>query len=240
MIKKQFSNYMIAKLHETHRNLNDNNTNKINPFITISREYGCNAHTLANDLGTELSAYETNNGKKVSWKAVNHEILASVAKKIGADHSIIDQITYQNINDYLISFLNISFSKYNFPSTEIVKKTIKKIILNLAEAGHVILLGRGGVTITKHLPDALHIRLIAPLKWRAIQVMQREKISLDKAIKLIKKIDKIRNEMRDYYNKKNSNNNIMFDIIFNVMKIEKEEIIEVVKSLLFKRGYITK
>jgi cytidylate kinase len=236
---KPFSNYMINKLHETHQKLNEDETTKKQPFITISREYGCNAHRLIKNLSEELSLYKTTNGKSVLWKAVDHEILASAAKEIGVDHAIIDQITYQNINDYLISFLNISFSKYNTPSTEIVKNTIEKIVLKFATAGHVILLGRGGVTITRNLPNALHIRLIAPLKWRAEQVMHREKISMEKAMKLISKIDKTRNEMRDYFGEK-KNSNIIFDLIFNVMRVHENEIINIIKSFLLTRSYITK
>jgi cytidylate kinase len=237
MTKKNLSSYMVNKLHETHTILNTNDKIKRHPFVTISREYGCNASQLSKNLSKALSSYKTANGSHLQWKAVDHQILASAAKHIGIDHSIVDEITYQNINDYFVSFLNISFSKYNRPSTVTVRNSIAKIILKFAEEGHVVLLGRGGVTITGPLPHALHIRLVAPTSWRAQQVMRREHISLEKAKKLIRKIDHIRNEMRDFYGKENDTLTT-FDIIFNVMRVSEKEIIESITSILLQRGAI--
>jgi cytidylate kinase len=39
-------------------------------------------------------------------------------------------------------------------------------MLKLADAGNVILIGRGANIVTTHLPHVLHVRLVAPLEKR--------------------------------------------------------------------------
>jgi cytidylate kinase len=52
------------------------------------------------------------------------------------------------------------------PASWTIVRQITETILQLAELGGVILIGRGGNVVTAKLPYAFHVRLVAPLEKR--------------------------------------------------------------------------
>ena len=79
---------------------------------------------------------------------------------------------------------------------------VRTTIIHLAEAGYVIIIGRGANIITAKLPGGLHIRLIASLQNRINYISKCLNIDKGEAIKYIKKEDQRRKVfLQTYYNK---------------------------------------
>ncbi len=65
----------------------------------------------------------------------------------------------------------------------------------------MILIGRGGVTITRNHPKSLHVRLTAPLEWRINAVMEKRKLPEEKVKPYTIEMDIKRKKSRDYFSK---------------------------------------
>ena len=62
--------------------------------------------------------------------------------------------------------------------------------------GNVVIIGRGGMAVTRHLPLGIHIRLFAPTEWRIKNLIETGKCkTIDEAITISKKMDVKRNEL---------------------------------------------
>ena len=203
------------------------------PVITISRECGCPAKTIARKLCEVLSERHDKYGKKYQWKWYSKEILDESAKQLQTDPSKIKYVFETAKKSTLEDFLG-SFSHY-YQSDEKIRNTIGKVIRDLALQGHAIIVGRGGIAITRDIPNSLHINLEAPLEWRMIRVSERDNISLEKAKEVCIETDKKRKEFRDYYEGKD-NDYTRPDLTFNCMTLSIDEIVElIVKAIEIRK-----
>jgi cytidylate kinase len=188
-----------------------------NPFITISREFGCPSKLIAQMLADTLNIRQ---GKDImlKWQCINKEIVEESARMLELDPAKIKYIFGAEekgiIDDVLASFSS------NYRSSQRIKKTIEKVILSFAQKGFVILVGRGGVAITRHCPNSLHIRLQAPVAWRINEVSLHKNLSSGEALKLIHETDKKRRALIEIF-LGNNLENTMFDLIFNCKTITK-------------------
>ena len=111
------------------------------------------------------------------------------------------------------------------------KKTIGDVIKSFAEKGHVVVVGRGGVSITRDIPKSLHIQIQAPLDWRINNVSKNHMISLAEAKKQIQHIDAQRKMIREFF-EGGKIENATFDVILNYMTLDEEEIISTIVKLM--------
>lgn len=64
-------------------------------------------------------------------------------------------------------------------------QVISDIIKDLAEAGNVVIMGRGSNLVLKNFPDVLHIGVVAPLEFRVETTMHRDGSTREEAEKYI-------------------------------------------------------
>ena len=101
------------------------------------------------------------------------------------------------------------------------------MIRKFANEGNAIIVGRGGVAITRDIPLSLHIFLEAPLEWRALRVAEKHNWSIDKARSYAQSIDKKRTSFRDFFQGK-GNDYTRFDIKLNCMTLEPADVIDII------------
>lgn len=233
----QFSSYITSKMTSQIQHA-QNPTEDHPPFITLSREYGCGGDRLSRKLCETLSSMPGPDGRVRPWKRVTHEVIAQAAEEIGVDPEIVREMTYQKLDSFLVtSYFNVSFSKYQKPSAMTVRNAIARVIINFAQEGRVIILGRGAASLTRHYQNSLHFRLQAPQSWRVKKVIEREQLPPDKAMKVLKRIDQERCELRNYFEGRKSDKTL-FDIIYNAMTMTEEEITASMVDLAVQRGFI--
>ncbi|NJK86900.1 MAG: cytidylate kinase-like family protein [Bacteroidales bacterium] len=127
-------------------------------------------------------------------------------------------------------------TKYYLSDRKIMN-TVAKVIKNLACEGYVIIVGRGGVAITRDIARSLHVNLEAPLEWRALRTSEKHCLNLEEAKKYTLDIDKKRKQFRDFFEGKNSDYT-RFDITFNCMTLSPEEIAGVILKAVEIRKFI--
>jgi cytidylate kinase len=205
------------------------------PVITLSREYGCPAKAIAQKLSEVLSNHLEKSGAKNSWKWYSKEILDESARQLQIDPSKIKYVFDYEKKGMLEDFFS-SFSQY-YQSDRKIRSTIGKVIREIANQGHAIIVGRGGIALTRDLTNSLHVNLFAPLEWRAVIISERYNVTIEQARASAIDIDKKRKEFRDYFEGKNTDYTSP-DIAFNCMTLSIDEIVTTIVKVSEFRGLI--
>ena len=209
---------------------------KFGPVVTISREYGCPAKRMAGMLSSTLNRIELENYSKYRWHWISKEILDESAKELNMKPNLVREVANKD-QDGLVDDIVKSLSHKDYPGDIKIKKTIGEVIRSFAEQGHVIVVGRGGVSITRDLTNSLHIKIQAPLEWRINEVSSKQMISLAEAKKKILHIDAQRKLIREYFEGKKVLDD-SFDVIFNYMTLDEDDILSAITNLMQSRDLI--
>jgi len=206
------------------------------PVITISREYGCHGQHIGALLAVKLSKKAQKLGLKKQWRMISKEILERSANELK-----LTQTMLQDLSDYkqksFFENLALFFSNEYYPSDTKIKNTIAKFIHDEAEVGNVVIVGRAGEAMTKDIKQSFHVKLEAPMDWRAELVSQEEGISVSEARKLCVEQDKRRAQYRDFFEKGRPDIDF-FDLRINAKSMKDEEIIDLLLSVAEARGFL--
>jgi len=206
------------------------------PVVTIARELGCPSKILANRLIEKLNTLDYKFSKKIPWRWISKEILEESAKDLGVELAeikyVFDYKTHGVLEDLLLSH-----SKKFYKSDRKIRDTVAKVIRNFADEGNAVIVGRGGIAITRDIPKSLHIKLEAPLEWRALRTSEKHNITIEQAKKYCLEIDKKREEFRNYFQGK-GNDYTRFDLCFNCMTIDSEEIASIIVETMKIRNIL--
>ena len=212
------------------------NKNQFGPVVTISREYGCPAKRLAGMLSSALNRIELENYSKSRWSWIGKEILDESAKELNLKPNMVRHVVNKDMNG-VVDDIVMSLSHKYYPGDRKIKKTIGEVIREFAEQGHVIVVGRGGVSITRNIPNSLHVKIQAPIEWRINDVSSRQMISLSEARKKIEHIDAQRHLIREFFEGKKVDDSI-FDVVFNYMTVSEEVIISTIIHMMEMRDMV--
>ena len=84
---------------------------------------------------------------------------------------------------------------------DVYVRLTQKIMTRLANEGNVVLIGRGGQILLADRPDALHVRIVAPEKFRVETIMEQDGLSRAEAVKKVRKLDEQRRlHIKRHYN----------------------------------------
>ena len=139
--------------------------------ITISRQMA----SLGNEIASEVA-------ERLGWQRVCRNLINQAARAAG-----VPQVALAEIDE--LGFLGLH------PSTkewQAYQNQVKTIVLQLAGEGNVVIVGRGGQIILRDFPNALHLRVVAPLAVRATRLQQQERISAEAAYARLEASDKTR------------------------------------------------
>jgi cytidylate kinase len=206
------------------------------PVITIAREFGCPGKKVASRLVRRLNEIKSPRTKPIPWRWINKEILFESARELNLDPAEIQYVFKYEKKTFFDDILSSHSRKY-YKSDRKIRSTIAKVIRNIASEGNVIIIGRGGVAITREMERSLHIMLEAPLNWKAMRTAQKYCMTEKEAEKYITDIDKKRKELRDYFHGKGTDYT-RFDVRYNCMTLSVENIADSIISLMQSRNFV--
>jgi len=230
-MKVELIKYMSDRLRE-----NNAEEKEPGPVITLSREYGCPGRRIAQKLVDNLTRKMFVKGKNIEWKYVTKEIMSESAKELEVHPSKI-QYVFQYEQKGLIDDIIAAQSTKYYKSDRRIRNTIGRVVRNMGIEGNVVIVGRGGVAITRDIPKSLHIHLEAPLEWRVLRTSTKFNMSLEQAEKYTLDIDKKRKQFRDYFEGKNTDYT-RFDLTFNCMTLSIDEIVNIILKAVEVRNLI--
>jgi len=207
------------------------------PIITISRETGTGASFICEKL-TEYFNKRAIKGYD-DWTYFDRELM----EKIMDDHHLpehfkkyLSEEKTQSFDSWFSEILGVS------PSKLLLLHKTKQTILNLANFGNVIVVGRGANIITASLPKAFHIRLVASLEFRIENAMKLYNIEKKKAIDFIREEDEARKHYIWKYFHRNVEDPLLYHAVINTNYLKVEEIAEMIGHCVTRRfpGYFEK
>ncbi|MBN2665498.1 MAG: cytidylate kinase-like family protein [Bacteroidales bacterium] len=200
------------------------------PVITISRLTGCDARETASLIVEKLNSIHNS----TLWKWVDKDIIFSIAKELNIDTQRVESY-YKGLKLSNLSEMIMAFSG-GFVSDLRVKKAIKDVVLSICKEGHIVLVGRGGVSIAHNVRDSLHVRLVAPFEWRVGNVMRKKEMSKDIAQKFVIDTDEKRDDLiRTFMDKKVKNIESLFDVTMNRQTFSIPVIADLVVSMYSRK-----
>ena len=201
------------------------------PVITISREMGCPAKSVAEKVKFSLNHDLPGSG---IWRCLSNEILEESARRLRVDPKYIKHIFTYNDRNTLDEILAATKKEHRYKSDRAIKNTIGQVIKSLGEQGNYIIIGRAGVAHTRHIKRSLHVRLIAPFDWRVSKIMEYKGINRQAAADKITTGDVNRKQFLNYYlgDSKLEDN---FDLILNCSSYSIEGIAEIIVEAYKKR-----
>lgn len=179
------------------------------PFITLSREYGCEGFPLANAIADRLNKISA---KPTPWVVMGKEIIDSISQKRGAASEFVDALSHSR-RGYIQQTVEILFGRR--PTEYQAYETLVQSLVSLADAGRVILVGRGGAIVCGGLERGVHIRLVAPLSWRSKKISADRGMGIEEAEALVFNQERIQTKFVRDFTGKDVSSPLNYDFVFN-------------------------
>ncbi len=200
----------------------------IGPFITLSRETGCNASGLARTLVREFRKRGEN------WHFVNKEVMEQAARKLQLDQTKLEfklELEHKTHLDEIVW----AFGEKHYKNDKKIRDTISQVIKHYAYNGRIIVVGRAGVSILSGMENGLHVRLEAPFEWRVKALAKRRLISEEEAAEYIVETDKKRKALLEQFAGKPFAD-IYFDLRINCETFSQKQQIELIEKAMEMKG----
>lgn len=191
------------------------------PVITIARDYGCPGIPVARGVTTALSSGLD------EWKLFDKEIINQAASELRLSPEMAEHISQRAPRGFFHEFIS-AFSQAQNPGDASVKRAVANAIRAISLAGNAVILGRGGVVITRDIKASLHVKLYGSMDYRKERVKQMDNLKTDKeALEKITVVDRERIYLRDYFAGEELNAGV-FDIQLNCSTLSEEEIVQAI------------
>lgn len=169
---------------------------------------------------------------EVKWTVFDKNLL----EKVIEDHNLPGQLS-EFLEESKMTEINSMVSELlglRPPAWLIVHKTTQTI-LQLAEIGNVIIIGRGSNVVTAHLKNVFHIRLVAPLEDRIRHMQDIFDLTRKEAIARIRKDDKLRKHYLQHHYHKNIEDKFLYHLIINTHLLPYDEAAEMISAHVIRK-----
>jgi Cytidylate kinase-like family len=178
------------------------------PFITISRETGVPEALIYEKL---LKYLQKIYGEK-KWRFFDKELIDKILNEHHLPkyfEDILVEDKYSAVKSIASQMLGTGSDIWN------LFYKVRTTITHLAQAGYVIIIGRGANIITSKLNGGLHVRLIASLQNRISYISKCLDLEKTEAMKYIKKEDQRRKVFLQTYYNKNVEDPLLYHAVIN-------------------------
>lgn len=184
------------------------------PAITLSYQTGAGEHEIAARVAEILQASES--GMDTPWTVFDRRLVEQVLKEHQFPESMARFLPEDRrpfVEDEIGDLLGLH------PPARVIVRQIAETILHLANAGHVIVVGRGAAFITARMENVFHVRLVAPLQNRIDRVRMTENMSAKEAVKYIAEKDRGRSRYAKAYFRGRVDDDLLYHLIVNTGRI---------------------
>jgi cytidylate kinase len=199
--------------------------------ITISRQYGAGAmalgRMLAEKRGYTLASREIVQG--IADKAkVSTDFVLTVEKEAGT--------TLSRFMTRIISSRGMVSKLLRDDSGYIDEKLyldyLVLTVVQIADEGNAIIMGRGSQYILRTHPDTVHILLVDEFQNRVRRVEKREKINRESAERMVRHEDKRRLNLYHRLGKQDFESPSLYHMVLNMDRISRPQAFDMINHLL--------
>lgn len=190
----------------------------LQPAVTISRETGAGAWTIASQLARFLEANQA--GSPGEWITFDRNLVERVLE----DHHLPGRLAEfmvedkaRVVDDAVGELLGLH------PSSWTLVQYTTETILRLAQIGHVILVGRASSVIANRLPNAFHVRLVGRLEQRVRHTAEYYRMSEAEARQFVQEEDRRRQRYVRRYFDREIQDPLLYHLVINTSLVPFED-----------------
>lgn len=195
----------LAAWQQIQRRLLQEPKPKLRPTITLSRAFGCEGFPLADRLRTEL---QLRTGEP--WNVYDKSLIEAVAKQ---EHLPVAQLEKLGNVTKGLQTMGLGQSDYYQQLAEL--DAVSQRLVQMAQLGNAIIVGRGGAVLTRGLKNCFHFRLEASFDFRARSMAERLELDLNEAEALVRVNSKERDRFISEHLKIDLGDASLYDAVFN-------------------------
>lgn len=205
--------------------------------ITISREYGSGGGEIARRLAERLG-----------WQLIDHEMVVRIAHElqISEDEAESYDEHTDGALDQLLSHFRFLDGAVPAPvgndapitlfDTHSYQDALRHVVVAAAQAGHVVIVGRGAQGLLQEHRDVLNVRVVAPLEVRIRYVMERERLDSVAAQARIQSKDRDRHRTVQAMLRVDSTDAHLYDLVVNTGIVSIDGVVDLVLLALTQKA----
>ncbi len=198
----------------------------LKPTITLSREFGCEAFPVAEEL---VKLAEKITGEQ--WLLVDIALLDAVAK----EHHISEEVMLSlGHKPRWLDDMFATLSPHWKTDADYYRLLCEQVVMT-ATAGNAVIVGLGAAIIAKSMENCFHFRLIAEQDFKVRSIARRMKLSKQEAEIFVtdqqKERDKIIRKLLDA----DEHHPLYYHAIFNNGKVRNPRIARTIADFVFKK-----
>ncbi len=195
----------------------------VQPVITISRQAGTN---VANVVDRLVMLMNQRVPGESSWISYDKELATRVADDHHLSRDLVSRLdeTDKSWFEHLTAGITGDAT-----GTDVAMKTAETI-LGVARLGRSIIVGRGGQAILAGFMHVVHIRLFAPLPWRAERKTKTEGVTIKEAEAALREIDNSRTRYVKHHFNQDINDPALYDVWINMSRTSADRAAEIIAA----------
>ena len=212
-----------------------------NFVVTISRELGSGGRTVGRKLAEKL-------GVRYSDKELIHALM----RKFNLTASGIEKLKGEKKN-WLADFISMVAP---IPKVEMlfdldpryvqeyrpdltpddIFKAESQILREIDGHGPCVIAGRSGFFVLEERPNKIDVFITASLEHRIARVMRKQEVSREEAERIIKKVDKTRDNYVKRYTGRSRYDVHNYDLVINMDGLSEDDAVDVILTYLHADG----
>ena len=189
-------------------------------IITVSREFGSGGRAIGEAVA-----------KRLNYQYYDKDIIAKVAKETGFSEEYVaksgEYANSKNIFAYAFTGRDLNGMSID----DYVFNAQRKIILDIAEKGNCVIVGRCADYILRERDDVLNVFIIGEPEKKIERIKRMYSVSESEAKKLIKDTDKKRSINYNYYTDQIWGRNHNYAITLNSSILGMDKCIDIIEEL---------
>lgn len=170
--------------------------------ITLSRQLGSRGDEVAQAIGERLG-----------YRVVYRELLNAAAQRAGAPELALE----------VLDVLGLLQTHPTSQARHAFQQALHELMLELADQGQTILMGRAGCVLLRERLDVFHVRLVAPMAQRVERIAQQHGLSLAAAQAQVEASDQTRRAYLRQHHHANWDDPHLYDLVINMEKLTVDD-----------------
>ena len=187
---------------------------------------------MADKLGVEFYYKSVLKGLQEKFNLTAEELEQQKGREQGWWATIKRQLmgSVMSSNPYLPTVTN----EADLLDTDEVFKVETEILKGIAEEESCVIAGRSGFYIFRDHPNHLNILIQASLPHRIARVIEKQNISEEEALKVIEKVDKMRENYVNKYTKTSRYDTRNYQLVISMDDISEDDAVELICDFIDK------
>lgn len=187
--------------------------------VTISRSMGSGARIVAGKLALDLG-----------WSLWDRDLIDAIAKDASVSRQVVEKFDEHTVSE--IDLLARAALGDHEMGDFLYPRHLARAITAIGKLGGAIILGRGAAFI---LPDALSIRMDAPLDVRVRNMMNFEGLTNDQAAAKIRKSDRDREHFLESTFGRDRAHAAHYDLTIWMDRFTNDDAVQIIKAAVAAR-----